>query len=48
MWDAWVAAGREGAAGKADALVASRLAAHEVLPLGDGVLETVRRIAAEA
>jgi trimethylamine---corrinoid protein Co-methyltransferase len=48
MWDAWVAAGREDAAGKADALVESLLAAHEVLPLGDGVLETVRSIAAEA
>ena len=48
MWDAWVAAGREGAAEKADALVESLLAAHDVLPLGDEVTKTVRRIAAEA
>jgi len=48
MWDAWTAAGREGAAEKADALVESLLAAHEVLSLGDDVTETVRRIAAEA
>jgi len=48
MWDAWLASGREDAYEKASALVESLLAAHEVVPLGEEVTETLRGIVAEA
>ena len=48
MWDAWVASGREGAYEKASELVATHLAKHQVLPLGDEVTERLARIVAEA
>jgi trimethylamine--corrinoid protein Co-methyltransferase len=48
MWDAWVAAGRDGAYEKATALVVRMLAQHQVAPLGDEVSGTLARIVAEA
>jgi trimethylamine--corrinoid protein Co-methyltransferase len=48
MWDAWVAAGREGAYEKATTLVVRMLAQHQVAPLGDEVSGTLARIVAEA
>jgi trimethylamine--corrinoid protein Co-methyltransferase len=48
MWDAWVASGSEGAYEKASELAEQHLAEHRVLPLGDGVPETLARIIAEA
>ena len=48
MWDAWVASGREGAYEKASELVETHLAEHQVLPLGDGVTETLAGIVAAA
>ena len=48
MWDAWVASGREGAYEKATALVDEHLAEHQVLPLGDELVETLAGIVAEA
>jgi len=48
MWDAWRAGGREGAYEKASALIDRLAAHHEVVPLGDEVSGTLRRIVAEA
>ena len=48
MWDAWIAAGGEGAYEMASSLVAQMLSQHTVLPLGDEVSGTLARIVAEA
>lgn len=48
MWDAWVASGREGAYEKATALAEEVLAGHTVVPLGDELDGTLRRIVAES
>ncbi|MFA4965512.1 MAG: trimethylamine methyltransferase family protein, partial [Thermoleophilia bacterium] len=48
MWDAWVAAGEEGAGEKAMALAARLLAEHEVVPLGEEATGTLQRITTEA
>ena len=47
-WDAWVAAGRQGAYEKATALAERLLAEQQVTPLGDEVSGVLARIVAEA
>jgi trimethylamine--corrinoid protein Co-methyltransferase len=48
MWDAWVAAGREGPYDKATALARRLVEEHRVLPLGPGVAEALARIVAQS